>query len=136
MPSHRWLSILVFTVVSFSCSVDQKDCVCTQEYRSYSIMIVNGNHQPVDSLVTWVTDKDSQTVYRTDSSSLLDPYHTPGRYIVLTDGEIKYFSSGPGMVIFHASNQKYNVVETFTFSVDDCRCHLQKVSGPDSTIVQ
>lgn len=95
MKYYNWFIISVLTIVSLSCSVDNRNCVCTQEFRVYSIYIVDSNHQPIDSLVTWVTDKNSQIVYRTDSLSILDPYHTPGLYIVLTDGEMKYFTSVP-----------------------------------------
>lgn len=137
MLSYNWFLILAIVIVSFSCSVNHKDCVCTAEYRGYSVYIINGNHQPIDSLVTSVTDKNLQIIYRTDSSSVLDPYHTPGLYTVLTDGEMKYFTSTPEAVIFHAWNKKYNITETFIFSAgDECRCHIQKVSGPDSIIVQ
>jgi hypothetical protein len=137
MKNHSILIIIVLIVVSFSCSVDQKECVCSMEYRGYSIYITDGNHQPIDSLVTMVTDKDSQIIYRTDSSSILDPYHVPGYYSLLTDGEINYFTSFPKLVIFHASNRIYNITESFTFSAgDECRCHILKVSGPDSIIVR
>jgi hypothetical protein len=137
MLNYIWFLISVLAIVSFSCSVDNKDCVCTMEYREYSVYIVNGNHEPIDSLVTWVTDKNSQTVYRTDSSSILNSYLTHGQYIVLTDGEMKYFTSVPEMVIFHALNRKYNITESFTFAAgDECRCHIQKIFGPDSIIVQ
>lgn len=137
MLKYPWLLISILATVGLSCTVDHKDCVCTEEFRSYSVYIVDGNRQPIDSLVTWVTDRNSQVVYRTDSSSLLDPYQTPGQYIVLTDSEMKYINSVLEIVIFHASNRKYNITESFTFSAsDECRCHIQKVSGPDSIIVQ
>jgi hypothetical protein len=136
MANYSLFLVLVLAIVGFSCSADHKDCICTLEYRGYSVYIIDSNHQPIDSLVTWVTNKNSGTIYRIDSSSILDPYHTIGRYIVLTDGEMKYFTTIPTSVIFHASNRKYNVTGLFTFNVDDCRCHLQKVAGPDSIIVQ
>jgi hypothetical protein len=99
-------------------------------------MIADSSHRPIDSLVTWVTDKKSLVVYRTDSSHVRGVSFDPGRYVVLTDGETKYFGSIPETVMFHASDREHNIAESFAFYVDDCRCHLAKLSGPDSIIVR
>jgi hypothetical protein len=139
---HKMIRITILAsvlpIVFLSCNTDQtdqKDCICTKEFRTYGITITNSDHQPVDSLIIRVYNKNLHTLYRTDSSSILDPYHIPGRYIVLTDAESKYFTVVPETVVFLASKPNLDIVELFMFSVDPCRCHLQKISGRDSVIV-
>ena len=134
---HCWFLFLpVLAMLSSSCLLEHRDCICTTEFRLYTVHIFNNNHQPIDSLVTRVTDKKSQVVYRTDSSHSRGFSFSPDEYVVLTDGEKRYFRSIPDTVIFHASNGNHNISEPFAFYVDDCQCHLLKFSGPDSIVVR
>jgi hypothetical protein len=127
--------IPILAFISYSCSPIPLDCICTAEFRMYSVYILRSDGQPVDSLITWVNDQRTGAIYRVDSSMSADYLMVRGRYIVLTDGEIGYFSTTPKAVIFHASNQNYNITEQFFFHTDDCKCHLGMISGPDTIIV-
>ena len=135
---NNWFLVSVVAIASFSCARDNityKNCACTKENRYYSVYITDSNHVPIDSLITIVTNTKTNFVYRTDSSSITNLLHIPGWYMVLNDGNMKYFTTIPETVIFHAMNQTYNISQQFSFYVDDCNCHLQKASGPDSLIV-
>ena len=129
--------IPLLSIVNVSCLLDPSNCICTTDIKHYSVHILNTNHQPIDSLLTWTAMRHSGIVLRADTSSGSHSYLSPGEYIVLTDEEMKYFSLifyEP--VVFHASNSKYDVTQQFVFYIDDCQCHLYKFSGPDTIILQ
>ena len=138
MLPFKYTCLLAFILacVSFSCVKDFFGCVCTTEFRGYAVHIATADRQPIDSLVTRVTNTQSTIVYRSESSTSGGWYGTLGSYVVLTDAEKNYFTTVPDTVVFHASNREHAITETFTFAQDDCRCHLHKVSGPDSIIVR
>lgn len=118
-----------------SCNhITTDDCACTAEFRAYSVSIVDIHYQPVDSLITWVTDKKSSVVYRRDSSHVLGLSTDPGRYVVLTDAELSY-SGNIDTVIFHAVGRHDTLSQLFGFYTDACFCHVYKSWGPDSIFV-
>jgi hypothetical protein len=115
--------------------MDQSDeCVCTQVFVSYTAHIQTRNGTPVDSLATWTRDKSTTQILRADTvkSGLL---HPTGEYLILSDGEKKFFSPSLKTVVFHAENSSFSVEREYRFYVDDCGCHLLKHDGPDTIVM-
>ena len=52
------LSVIFILFVIFSCSEIDKDCLCTEEYRTYLVTVVDTLGVPVDSLNITIKDKD------------------------------------------------------------------------------
>jgi hypothetical protein len=57
----------------------------------------------------------------------------PGAYLVADDGMLDVFSSEGDTVRVTGTKDAAAFVADFVFAVPDpCRCHVERVSGPDS----
>ena len=119
-------------IITFhGCAIFEPDtCVCTTVYLSSIVHIQDGSHNPIDSLVT------TSTIKRTGKTLKYKQYPIGnGNYVVLEDDAIKDLDIFGEMVIFHAQNSNYTIDRQFLFDTDNCRCHIHKISGPDTITV-
>jgi hypothetical protein len=129
------------TIVSFlliiaiiSCSEVDNDCICTEEFRSYLVTVVDTIGVPVDSLNVIIKDKDGDELDVQQHNQIFDP----GKYTVLDDSFIKMFVSSTvsEKVTFTATDGVRSVTGEYLFNTDKCRCHINKVSGPDTLVIR
>jgi hypothetical protein len=105
-------------------------CICTMEYESVVVHIQDGAHNPIDSLVT------TSTIKRTGKTLKYKQYPPGhGNYVVLEDDATKDVDIFGETINFHAQNSNYTIDRQFLFDTDNCRCHIRKVSGPDTITV-
>ncbi|MDH4071415.1 MAG: hypothetical protein OEV30_13445 [Ignavibacteria bacterium] len=133
-PIQLFVGGFLSAVLIVSCTPLTDDCVCTAEFKTITVVIVDSDHQPIDSLNTVTSLKHSGLVMREDSSSARPMYLLPGEYIVLTDAEKDFFTTFQEPVLLTASNSRHGVVAEFAFSLDRCQCHVWKSAGPDSIV--
>ena len=127
--------IIVIVFIDLSCLSSSNDCVCTKEIVESKVYILNQAGTLIDSLATWIANKRTGVVYRSDSAAFyFGSSFANGEYIVFSDIEKHYLSSRPETLVFHASNQIYNISQQYIFRIDNCQCHIQKVFGPDTII--
>ncbi len=130
---RRIIFFLISITVFSSCSEIDKDCLCTEEFRFYLVSVVDTLGNPVDSLTITIKDKDGDEL----DVQQQDQIFGPGKYTVLDDSFVKMFVS-PSIaekITFTATDGILTVTREFLFSTDDCRCHINKVSGPDTLIL-
>ena len=124
-----FLPILLF----YSCDDEYPDCVCTEEFRMYLVTVVDSLGNPVDSLITTITN------YRGKEYSFVGftpPPFMPGAYFVMTDSYQNDFSTSPGKIFFKGVKNTLEVTGEYLFNTDKCRCHVYKIAGPDTLILK
>lgn len=123
-------SCLVIAFLIAGCSTIDEDCLCTEEYRFYLVTVVDTLGIPVDSLDVIIRDKDGDELYVLQE---LHPFG-PGKYTVLNDSFTQMFCSCGTVqkVYFSATDGNRVATGEFMFNTDDCRCHINKVSGSDT----
>jgi hypothetical protein len=126
--------IILFSLITFSCSEIDQDCMCTEEYRSYLVTVVDTLGIPVDSLDVTVRDENGAEL-----SVVQDQYPWGvGNYTVMSDSFTKIFCSCtlPEKIYFSATDGNRIANGEFLFNTDECYCHVYKVSGPDTLVLK
>ena len=119
-----------YLLVIASCSENDTDCICSTEFRIIMVVVVDDSNNLVAGLVTTVKD-DSGKVYDVYN----DPLIFPGHYTVMDDNFVMELSPLSKRFIFTGAKDSLTVDGEFFVNTDDCICHVQKVSGPDTLIL-
>lgn len=128
------LILFLSVIVLFSCSTVDEDCLCTEEYRFFLVTVVDTLGVPVDSLNVTIRDKDGDEL-----NVVQDPYpFGAGKYTVLNDSFTQMFCSctTPEKIYFSATDGNRIAAGEYLFNTDKCRCHINKVSGPDTLVIR
>ena len=127
MYSTRTLAAALVTSVVLSACDDASECVCTEEFRSYHLNVVDADGAPADGVEVRVVR--DQTGERLDHYG--SPTGAPGVYLIMDDS----FAADV------AADESFNVTgelgeasftTRFRFGTDPCRCHVLRVAGPDT----
>ena len=124
------LFIFIAVIILYSCS-DAEDCVCTTEFRMITVVVVDELNVPVTGLITTVKD-DSGKVY----GLLSDPLIFPGHYTVMDDNYTRELTTLPKRFLFTGVKDSLTVNGEFFVNTDECNCHIEKVSGPDTLVLR
>jgi hypothetical protein len=116
--------ILISLIVSSYATIDTKDCVCTEEFRSIQVRIVDQYNQPVDSVTATITKVSNSKIYYWD----LQDINQLGKYYVMTDSYTRDFGTTPDTLKFLAEKHGVKTSALFLISTDECHCHIQKVN--------
>jgi hypothetical protein len=126
--------ILVILIITSSCSTVDKDCICTEVFMTSTVMIIDSNGVPVDSLSVTVKDKDGNKLnIEQDFFQFV-----PGRYIGLNDGFLNLLCGKllPQKFFFSATDGSKTISAEYLYHTDDCCCHINKVEGPDTLVLR
>lgn len=124
--------LLIISVVS--CSTVDKNCICTEVFVTSTVLIIDNNGVPIDSLSVTVKDKDGNKLnIEQDFFQFV-----PGRYIVLNDGFLNLLCGKllPQKFFFSATDGSKTVFAEYFYNTDDCCCHISKVEGPDTLVLK
>lgn len=133
MKSYLITGFLLLLFGWQACSEETPDCVCTEEFRMYLVAVIDSLGNPVDSLQTIISN-DRGKHY--DFGNYLPPPYFPGVYYVMTDEYKNDFSTKPGIILFFGYKEDKEVTAEFYFNTDKCRCHVYKISGPDTLVLK
>jgi hypothetical protein len=124
--------LLVITAIS--CSTVDEDCMCTEEYRFYLVTILDTLSAPIDSLDIAIRDKDGDELNVQQESH---PFGE-GKYTVLNDSFTDMFCAcGTTQNIYFSATDGNRIANgEFMFNTDKCKCHINKVSGPDTLVLR
>ena len=114
-----------------ACSGDTiTNCVCTDEFRTFAVTVVDEAGQPVsDAILTRLNLRSGQVLEPTWLGLL-----GPGVYVVADDGHIDAFSSEGDVVQVTGTNGNISFSADFEFaSPAPCRCHVEQLAGPGSS---
>lgn len=122
--------ILALSGLALGCD-GLRDCVCTSEFRSYTVAVVDGTGAPVSGLAPTIT------LVRTGQRVMPRASAFGNMYPVFTDDEVALVGDAAEAVRFAVTGAPGTATADFVFDVDrPCRCHIRKVSGPDTVTLQ
>lgn len=124
-------SLIISTI---SCSIVNEDCMCPEEYRFYLVTVVDTLGVQADSLSVIIKDKDGDELNVQQKSH---PFG-PGKHTVLNDSFTQMFCAcGTSEEIYFSATDRNKVAaREFLFNTDECKCHINKVEGPDTLILR
>ena len=130
--------ILIFVVGAVACnpfSSDHRDLECDTSFLSVNFRVVDAVGSPQTGLRITVTNQRTGEVY-----DVRQPNHEPGVYSALDDSfrdEVrKVFGLGGLGEPIHVNGIEGDREFDADFVIASSECHIRKISGPDSVIVQ
>ena len=123
--------ISFIAILILSCTTDVKDCACTLEFRGYSIIVINSSGDPVDSLITRITNSSGKEFSFHGSYF---PNDSEGRYWIMDDSYKNEFTIRPTTIFFDGTKENVSAEAAFLINTDECKCHVNKVAGPDTVV--
>ncbi len=108
------------------------DCACTEEFRTYTLEVVDGLGQPLNDVVLTRTNLRTGKVLDPGWLGLLQD----GHYVVADDGQLDEFSGDGDVlrVVGERNGQSFTVDLTFAVP-EPCRCHVERLSGPARVVM-
>jgi hypothetical protein len=104
-------------------------CACTEEYRLYTIEVVDGAGEPVADVIIRRTNLRTSKVLEPGWLGMLEP----GVYLVADDHMLDDFSSLGDDLRVIGEKEGATFQADFVFAVPGpCRCHVEKLSGPNT----
>ena len=130
----RIAAIVFFIALLFNfCTTEVNNCICTTEFRSYSIIAIDSSGNTVDSLVTRVTNSRGKEFTSHESYF---PHGLGSKYWIIDDSYKNEFTIRPTTIFFEGTKENASAEAAFLFNTDECICHVFKVAGPDTVVVQ
>jgi len=128
------LTILFIPILLLNnCTDESPDCVCTEEFRTYLVTVVDSLGNPVDSLQTTIKNERGKEYSFSEPGA---PPYPQGAYFVMTDGYQNDFGTKPEKIFFNGIKNELEVIGEYLFNTDECRCHIYKVAGPDTLMLK
>lgn len=113
-----------------SCTTETEDCICSEEFRTITVLVINQSNKPVEGLTTTVTNEKGIIYNLPDISPL------PGYYLVMSDSYVGDFSTAAKKILFAGITDSGSVHGEYFINTDRCKCHIQKISGPDTLVLK
>lgn len=127
---HICLLALAISSIITSCYDDSDDCICTMEFRIITVVVVDQFNNPVKELLTIIRD-DKNKIYNVQMETLFD-----GHYPVMSDKYTNEFTPVPRRILFYGQSDSLEVNGEYMINADNCKCHINKVSGPDTLVLR
>ena len=124
-------SLGLIGAVAWGCSsTTVEGCICDSNFRIAVVIIVDTEGTPVVGVSITVTQVSTQENLEFTPIDLAD-----GVYIILDDGFVGFVDMEGE--VFRVEGRKDNAgfTQDYVFGTDACRCHLTRISGPDSIVL-
>ena len=106
---------------------DPGDCVCTEQFVTVGVYILDADGRPVDSLRTTVF------IPRTNDTLRFDGVPTDHGYQPVADDRLTQSLRRDGdWVRLEVRHDSLLLERDFLIGTDPCRCHVEKWAGPDT----
>jgi len=96
-----------------------------------TVVVVDEQNNPAVRLTTTIKDERGKTYNLSQ-----EPPFFEGHYSVMTDTYVNDFSQVPKKILFNGKQDSLEVNAYFLINTDECRCHIYKVSGPDTLVLK
>jgi hypothetical protein len=110
------------------------DCVCTMEFRTVQVRVVDAAGQPVGDLDVTVTNQRSGETLDVQQEAAGPP--AAGTYTVVTDGNVDDVSVEGDDLLFRATGHGRTAEATFVVGRDACACHIDRREGPEQIVAR
>lgn len=123
---------LFLLMASTACTITEKSCICTAEFASVTVTVVDSVGNPVDSLNVSIRDERGNSIEPLEKQF---PFFS-GVYVVIDDSYTQALTTTPIKLIFTVSDSTRSATGDIFVNTDDCNCHVNKVMGPDSLVLR
>jgi hypothetical protein len=135
MTLARLLPLAVLSVAvapTPGCDDPAPACACTEEFRVYTVTVLDDASQPQGGVVLTRTNLRTGRVLEPGWLGLL----APGVYEVVDDGLRDEFSSDGDIVRVTGVQSGASFTADFVFATPEpCRCHVVRIAGPDTVVI-
>jgi len=135
MTLTRLVPLLAFALAvapSSGCDEPLRACACTEEFRVYTVTVLDDAMQPATGVTLTRTNLRTGRVLEPGWLGLL----APGVYEVVDDGLLDEFSSDGDIVRVTGVQVGASFTADFVFATPDpCRCHVVRIAGPDTVVI-
>jgi len=132
------LIIAAAVLLSAGCTTAQApgadDCMCTMEFRTVGVEVVDAAGAAVAGLDVTVTN--TRTGRHLDVTQDAAGPQAPGRYVVVTDANVDDVGEQGDELLFRAVGQGRTAEGTFVIGRDACACHVDRRSGPERLVAR
>ncbi len=128
------ISILILTIFAFSsCDQSESNCedkVCTTQFVSVKVKFTDTDGKPL--IVNDYQSVNLRTGSMLKFTGAVDPVNFKGDYTVAHDGNDNELE-GIERIMVSAKHPVTKVLKQaeFKVSMEDCDCHISKLSGPE-----
>lgn len=125
-------TVLLFTFVTLVFpGCDSPSCGgCTTEFRSYTVRVVNSDGSPIEGMTA--TIRNERTGALIDPSPIGGEQGEGGFYTIITDSQLDSVPTDGDTLSFRATGGGLLAEASFVIGADHCRCHIWKISGPET----
>ncbi len=123
-----WGLFLLAGVASCIGSDPALPCLCTLEFRFFTVTVMDATGQPAEGVTISVRRVSDGAVLTVNSS--LD--QGPGVYVILTDNNIDDVNEAGTTIEVVGTLGGMGFTAEYVFDRDACQCHVNKISGPDT----
>lgn len=128
MKFTRLILFLGFITILFQACDEDEGYVCTDEFVTYSVTVLNPNGEPTDSVQ--VSTTDPETGEKFPVCEVGPCKRETGTYVIMHDGLREQISETLETVLVKGSKGNMQFEEGFAFRAG--KCHVEKISGPDT----
>jgi len=121
---------IAIVAAAAGCQDRCSEIACTADVESVMVTVTDADGTPVSGLIP-VSSYQNGPAFFVDQELAA---FVPGLYVVIDDGQRDIVNDD--IIVFHASSATASATASFEVTASDCRCHIQKVSGPDTLILQ
>ncbi|MFA6235068.1 MAG: hypothetical protein WC824_12920 [Bacteroidota bacterium] len=131
----RYLSMFAFiigTILFAACDTqDPGDCLCTEEFISIGVYVVDADRKPVEGVRIVVT------VPRTGDTLEFAGYPSHNGYYSIADDRMTESLPVDGEWLqMKGEKDTLRFDQAFFISTGPCRCHVEKLFGPDTVTLK
>ena len=113
---------------------DLSGCMCTANFAMVTLSVIDQSGNPVTDVNITVKIKRTQELLAINQPNWSGIVGHEGLYVVFTDGFQNKITdpAGETLIVTGTSQDRDFTVEIVVTTDLPCRCHVQKVSGPNS----
>ncbi len=125
------LPLLAIGIGVISCIVDDDhDCTCRPLLVSVPFYILNAGFAPETDFVLTIGNERTGEHY-----DVTQPSHVDGLYHALNDQFRRRLKASGDPIFVYGEDGTRSFIVDFVIGIDDCGCHIRKISGPDTVVV-
>ncbi|MCS7052264.1 MAG: hypothetical protein NZM09_00875 [Ignavibacterium sp.] len=95
-----------------------------------TVEITDSLNRPLNNLQTRTIDMFGNTIIPLNKK--LD--FLPNHYVIADDSNVKFLSTSALSVVFIVTDSVKSKNYNFVINTDDCKCHINKIDGPNKII--
>ena len=111
-------------------STTVEGCTCGNAFRSAVVVVVDDQGAPVTGITLDIT-----RVSTSESLEFIQTQLPDGFYTIMTDEFVGSLEMAGEVIRVEGQKDNASFSQDFVYGTDACRCHIIRISGPDSVMI-